>query len=342
MDHQLIQNLSETLSTKDPVEELVETHISWVILTRDLAFKIKKPVKFSFLDFSTLEKRRYYCHREVVLNQRLAPKMYLNVAEIRQDGVRTTLEESSGKIIDYAVKMTRMESSRQMNILLEKNQVQNHHIEQLAQKLSGFHRTALAMKDHLNLDLQQEDYADILHGSTGKSVEAFIKKELGAGALKTIKRSIDFSADFLRIFSRRLKKRAQSGFKIDGHGDLHSKNIFLLKEPVIFDCIEFNDHFRRLDVLDELAFFCMDLELYGRNNLSEQMLQTYQDLYPVLNDDLDYKIFQYYQLYRANVKIKVNALKAIQAGKQEVTSDRTALASNYMALFNRYFKSIQD
>jgi aminoglycoside phosphotransferase family enzyme len=132
------------------------------------------------------------------------------------------------------------------------------------------------------------------------------------------------------------------GFTIDGHGDLHSRNIFLLDEPVIFDCIEFNDHFRQVDVLSEIAFFCMDLDFYEQKELEAHFLKNYLIKYPCIFTDEDRLIFQFYKLYRANVRTKVNALKAIQTKDKNERSYRLNLAEDYFLLMREYLSILQE
>ena len=119
--------------------ELIETHISWVILSENFAFKIKKPIQYSFLSFSTLEKRKFYCEKELDLNERLTENVYLEVVPIRFYDGKWTIEGKVGKIVDYALKMKRLDNRRRMDVLLQKNEVTEKNMEQLADQLAGFH-----------------------------------------------------------------------------------------------------------------------------------------------------------------------------------------------------------
>ena len=334
-----IQQLLDNLGTSEETK-LIETHISWVILTKAFVYKIKKPLKFSFLDFSTLEKRHHFCLIELKLNRRLTTDMYLDVVSIRKVHDRITVNSGIGQVIDYAVKMKHMDGSRQMNLLLEKNIVTSDHMDQVAETLSKFHKTAEVLHTKANTSQMHEDYADILRSEKGPQVGEYISAVLGHTALENIRKSISVSARFLQEHAQRLQQRTDLGFIIDGHGDLHSRNIFLLDQPVIFDCIEFNEHFRQLDVLDELAFFCMDLELYDRRDLADYFLQRYERFYPCILEEADQRIFNYYKLYRANVKIKVNALKALQMTDKQNAAERTALMRRYYRLFQAYLEGL--
>ncbi len=312
--------------------KLVETHISWVVLARDFVFKIKKPHHYSFLDFSTLERRKHFCERELELNRRLAADMYLSVVPVYEKEGQLSIEEGNGKIIDYAVKMKRMDESRQMNLLLIKEEVTFNHLDELAKIIGGFHKKAIVIKKSPSLSAMQEDFADILN------VKGFVKTNIGRDGAATIESAVHFSAEFLQTHAKRIAERHQRGFTIDGHGDLYSQNIFLPKNelPVVFDCIEFSDHFRELDVLNELAFFCMDLEYYGKEDLAKYFLEKYNQENTCLYNQEDNNLFQYYKIYRANVRAKVGALKAMQVKDKVQLKKQLDFVNDYLALMKRY------
>lgn len=316
-----------------PEAEVVETHISWVILTKKFAYKLKKPLVFSFLDFSTLDKRKFYCEREVKLNRRLTSGIYLDVVPILQtaDQLLTLKDEEEGKVIEYAVKMKRLDSERQMNLLLEQDLVNHDHMDQLAEKLANFHMSTDAVMAHPNLKNMQEDFADLLRVAT------FIEKHWGADAALLLHKGEELSKEVLGTLQSRIYERHLEGFTIDGHGDLHTKNIFLLDQPVIFDCIEFNDHLRKLDVLNELAFLCMDLDSFGKTELSDYLFEAYNQRYNCLNNGLDEKLFEYYKWYRANVRLKINAFKAMQMGDGPDLDKQLKIVKRFLDLFEEYF-----
>lgn len=308
--------------------QLVETHISWLLLGSEYVFKIKKPVRYSFLDFSTLEERKFYCQEEVRLNRRLSPDMYLGVVPIRKTGTRFSIGEGKGQIVDYAVLMRRMDESRQMDILLRNNEVNHHQIQQLAEQLAAFHTSARRVKTPLDLPQMEEDFAGVLE------VRSFIESQLGVQAGRQLEKMVNMASQFLQDHAFQLYVRRMQGWIIDGHGDLHSRNIFLLEEPVVFDCIEFGDHFREVDVLDELAFFCMDLNFHGRMDLEKQFLMAYLRLNPCMNIEVDQQLFVFYKLYRANVRLKVEALRAIQ--QSHITQAGLKRLQRYFELMQSY------
>ena len=151
-----------------------------------------------------------------------------------------------------------------------------------------------------------------------------------------IEKAVMSSNTFLDHNESLITERIKEGFWRDGHGDLHSKNIFLYKEPVIFDCIEFNDAFRQMDVLNEVAFFCMDLEAFQRIDLSKQFMQTYLKLFPCIKNEYEEKLFVYYKCYRTNVRAKVNTLRAMQSVDKIKISKFGEEIKKYLKLMDHY------
>ncbi len=295
--------------------KVVETHISWVLLARDFVFKIKKPVKFSFLDFSSLERRKHYCEREIELNSRLTD-IYLDVVPITFPDAIYEIGESSGKALEYAVRMKRQDSALEMDKMLKAGKVQDPHIEKLAKIMAGFHDRAEMIKEPFDIEKMQADFNDILT----------VQKKGEAETTGVIKKAVEYSNRFLNKHRKLIEDRVAGGFRRDLHGDFHSGNIFLTKNPIVFDCIEFNDTLRYVDILDELAFFCMDLEAHGQKALSDKFLSFYQAETHRNSSDRELELFNYYKLYRANVRAKVNLLK----------KGRHAGASAYLGVMKRY------
>jgi len=309
---------------------LVETHISWVILTDEFAFKIKKPVRFDFLDFSTLERRRFFCEEELRLNRRLAPQMYLRVLPVGADGIGGTQLPTT----DYAVQMHRMDNSREMDKLLGTNEIGATDMQQLATLLSQFH-----LQNQLETTLpyrpaeDAHDFADLF------TLEADLAalKVPDAGLLRTWAETIPA---FLYKHRTRSEDRIHRGFWVEGHGDLHSHNIFLPQNapPVVFDCLEFNEHFRRMDVLNELAFLCMDLEFYGRKDLADTFIQNYTQRWACFQGPEDSELFTYFKAYRANVRLKVALLALRQHPDEQVSKN----ALGYWSLLKHYVFDLID
>lgn len=307
--------------------DLIQTHISWVIICDEFVYKIKKPVKYSFLDYSTLEKRKFFCEKEVELNRRLTTNIYLDVIPVKTKASEFFINGSVGEIIDYAVAMRRLPEDRRMDRLLIQNKVSDSDIKNLAAKISSFHKTAhfIQMKNNF---LLKELFDDIL---TQKS---YLEKYYNCTTL--IDDAISFSDEFFAINVRLLEERGAGNFIRDCHGDLHSRNIFLLPEPVPFDCLEFNDELRQIDVLDEIAFLCMDLDAFERYDLSDLFFKEYNRLFPIVNTDEERNLFVFYKAYRANIRAKVNSLRAQNANNENEKRKALDNVHKYLLLMNSY------
>lgn len=314
---------------------LVETHISWVILADSFAYKIKKPLRLSFLDFSTLSKREYYCEQEVLLNRRLAPEMYLGVLPVTHDSGKISIGGKTGEVIDHVVWMRRMDDSRQMDLLLAQGEVEAGQMDKIAGILARFHEEAKRVMVSGTWKELHEEFTDI----SGQAIYLDEYYKAGSGAL--IEEVIQWGYGFLGGIRARIEERKESGFVVDGHGDLHCRNIILGVEPVIFDCIEFSEALRTLDVLNEVAFLCMDLERFGREDLAKAFLDRYLALTGAIENRTDRLLLLYYKLYRANVRIKV---LCIQFKENEGGSDpkNWELVEKYMLLFKRYYLELKS
>lgn len=316
---------------------VIETHISTLLITKQYVYKLKKPLRFSFLDFSTLEKRKYYCEEEFQLNNRLTDGMYLEVLPVTQQGSDFFIGDLAGNIVDYTVKMKRIEASKQMHLLLEKNKITKKNIEQIAQKLVPFHKNATVITTDLEITELKENFNDI------HSVQKNIKEKLGNDFEQIIKKAIRFSDNFIENNAALFKERIEREMIRDGHGDLHSGNIFINKKPIIFDCIEFSSKLREIDILNELAFFCIDLDAYQQADLAVYFMEKYQELFSeILNSANDKKLFLYYKLYRANIRAKVLTLKDVQnqdLQKREETLNEVII---YLNLMDKYLSELSN
>ncbi len=317
MDEKQVRALMENCGLPDSCNHLdfIETHISWVILTDNYAFKIKKPVKFAFLDFSTFEKRQHFCNRELKLNRRLAPGMYLQVLPLTQS--MTGPGSDSDEVIDHAVQMERMDNKKEMGKLLEKDEVTGDDIDRLAKKITGFHQQTEVIKNVFDTAGFIDMYAEI------KAENDFVRDTLGEEWADRINRSVEYSGRYLNESRSYFNERVTLGYKRDCHGDLNSHNIFLYDDPVIFDCIEYNEEFRHIDVLNEIAFLCVDLDFYGRKDLSARFNEKYIHHMNFDHGTDEQRLFNYYKSFRANIRAKVTILN--EKGSDEGDRDKEAL-----------------
>lgn len=306
--------------------KLVETNISWVILSEKFAFKIKKPMQLSFLDYGTLSQRKFFCERELMLNSRFS-SIYLSVEPIRFHQGNWYIGDGPGEIVEYAVRMKKLRASKKMDILLAKGQVVLKDIQELARVLADFHQGTAIVFPVFDIGKEKALFNDLA------TVKAIANKELGAGLPEKIDVVIERSNAFLEAHQERMAARIRETWYRDSHGDLHAGNIFLYRKPILFDCIEFNDSFRQTDLLYELAFLCMDLEFYGSKDLSEVLLKTYREKIDPFIQDADWQIFRYYKALRANVRAKVyflNAQSDREAGAKQ-SHVKSKHPSNYVA-----------
>ena len=348
MDREQIQTLIDRQAFPDPEPagaELIETHISYVILGPNRVYKIKKPFQYSFLDFSTLAQRKHYCEEELRLNRRLAAAMYRQVLPVYADegGPMILSAEDpippKAAIIDYTLEMQRMDSRLEMDKMLANNAVRESDIEKIADKVARFHEQTKPVYKGVNPEKVKAKFRDIasIEGFLGTHLPAY--KEQVTHALAISDHLIDNLGPYLR-------ERHDAGLVRDCHGDLHSKNIFLYDDPVIFDCIEFNEDFRHIDILNEVAFFCMDLEANGAWQLSKHFYNRYQ---PALGnqpkaDEKSDALFTYFKAYRANVRGKVIALKLLDQQKPDNEAFKAGLdqISNYLDLMNGYLSALPE
>jgi len=304
----LIENLRRARCYPHPATQiqLLETHISWVLLTGEYAYKIKKPVNLGFLDFSTLEQRRRYCEEELRLNRRLAPQLYLEVVPITGD-VASPCMAGDGPAIEYAVRMRQFPQAALASALLAAGRLVPQHLEDLAATLAAFHQAAAATDANSAFGTPQA----ILDAAL-QNFDQLSPLLTGAGdddAIAVLRRWT------LREHDARLallEQRRVTGAVRECHGDLHLGNIVLIGDKLVpFDCIEFNPALRWNDVLSEAAFLVMDLHDRGSPRLAWLFLNAY------LEHTGDYEglaLLPYYLVYRAMVRAKVHGLRAVQPG----------------------------
>ncbi len=302
----IVSRLGERHRYPHPVSavELVETHISWVLLAGGFAYKIKKPLDLGFLDFSTREKRRVACVEELRLNARLAPSIYIDVIRITGT-VEDPHIDGTGPAIDHAVRMLRFDRTQELDRLLAVGRLGTERIDELARTVADFHATI----PPASADGSFGTPATVLAFTLGnfEQVEALehapdVAARIGALAAWT-------RAEHARI-SRELAARLANGYVRECHGDLHLANIVLYEGRVtVFDCIEFNPALRWVDVMAEIAFTTMDLAHRRRGDLARRFLNRYLEF---TGDYAGLAVLRFYLVYRAMVRAKVAAIRAAQ------------------------------
>jgi aminoglycoside phosphotransferase family enzyme/predicted kinase len=280
---------------------LHETHISWVVLAGPYAYKVKKPVDFHFLDFSTVERRRAVCDDEVRLNRRLSPDLYLGVVEIvERDGSYHL--GGPGRPVEPAVWMRRLPEEGMLPRLLQSGEVDTRLCRHIARVLARFHARA----DH-GPGVDEYGSADTVRANWDENFEQlapFVPSVLPAETNRAIEDSVR------RFFAERLpllQRRVAEGRIRDGHGDLHAASICVIDgRPRFFDCLEFSARFRCADVAAEVGFLAMDLDHYGRADLAH----AFVDAYVRASGDRELpELLSFYRCYRAYVRGKVRCLR---------------------------------
>jgi len=294
----LVEAMLKPETYPDPVNkiELVQTHISFVFITEKYVYKIKKPVNFGFLDFSTLEKRQIYCQKELQLNRRLCPHIYLDIIPINKTDNKLHIG-GDGETVEYAVKMLRLPQERLMSELLQKGQVTEQTIDEIAAIVAKFHseaQTSPEINTFGGLEIVKTNWTENF-----TQTQKYIGQTISQTDYDLIQQKIicfmDLNPD---LFARRIA----DGRVRDCHGDLYSNNIFVTDPICIFDAIEFNDRFRYSDIASDVAFLAMDLDYQTRSDLSDYFIKQY------IHYSKDTQLAQmlpFYKCYRAYVRGKV-------------------------------------
>ncbi|MBI4640656.1 MAG: AAA family ATPase [Candidatus Tectomicrobia bacterium] len=302
---------------------LAQTHISYLFFTDCFVYKVKKGVNFGFLDFTTLERRKFACEQELKLNRRLAPRTYLDLVPIRDDKGKISLG-GLGKTVEYAVMMKRLPEERKLEELLQAQAVSPEMIRAIAICLADFHKrteTNGTISRHgkpegIRFDLEEN----------ARQTEPFIGITISQEVFSSIHEALfAFLRERRELFLRRVREQ-----KIrDCHGDVRVEHIWLIeKVPVIIDCIEFNDRFRSIDIASDLAFLAMDLDEQGWPHLSHMLVENYVEQ---SGDEDLLLLLDFYKAYRAYVRGKVESFKL---NEPEVSDEEKAKAK---AKAERYF-----
>jgi aminoglycoside phosphotransferase family enzyme/predicted kinase len=330
----LVRSLLDPACYPDPARKIehIETHISDVFLTGEYAYKLKKPLNLGFLDFSTLEKRRFCCEEELRLNRRLAPELYLDVVPITGRPAHPRIC-GDGEPLEYAVRMRQFDQAGLLERLIDRGELTSAHTDEIADVVAGFH-TALPPAT-----------GESLYGSAesiiGPALQNFdqllhlIESEQDRAALDRLRQwTCAQHAELVSVF----EERRRGDFVRECHGDLHLGNIVLIDGRVrIFDCIEFSPVLRWLDVINETAFLAMDLLQRRRRDLAFRFLNRYLE---ATGDYSGVRLLRYYMVYRALVRAKVALMRAAQHDVERATIPALqAKCSAHLALAERLIQA---
>ena len=324
----IIEGLSRPEAWPDPADEVEvrQTHSSVIFLGKDTVFKIKKPVDFGFLDFTTLKKRRHFCEEEVRLNRRLSPDAYLGVVPVTQ-GKKGLRFGGEGEAVEWAVHMKRLDEKRFLSTLLEKNEVSPPDMVRVARRIAAFHAEAPTSPEIARIGGK----AAILFNTEEnfRQIQPHVGKTLDRETFRVLRA---YTETFIQANDDLLTEREARGWIRDGHGDLHAQHICLDEKIHIFDCIEFNERFRFGDILNDAAFLIMDLDRLGYPDLSRAFPSAYLEMMDQKNQGA---LLNFFCCYRAVVRGKVEGFRSLDPDvpeNQALEAARNAASFHKLAL----------
>jgi len=286
---------------------ILETHISWIVLTGDIAYKIKKPVNFGFLDFTSLAQRKQYCEAELSLNSRSAPELYLGLVAITGSAQAPRIgtgNECDDTVIEYAIRMNQFESGQLFTELHTAGALHMEHIDELAEKVSHFHASVAAAEPDSSFGEPEQVFAPMQQNF--EQIRMLIEKNglpLDDSQHQQLNQIEAWTRETCVRLSPLLEQRKQQGFVRDCHGDMHMGNLTLYHGRVtLFDCIEFNDDFRWIDVISDIAFLVMDFEDKNLHQFANRFLNIYLER---SGDYAGLRLLSFYKAYRAVVRAKI-------------------------------------
>jgi aminoglycoside phosphotransferase family enzyme len=306
----------------------IETHISWVFLVDDLAYKLKKPVAQAFLDFRTLAAREADCRDEVRLNRRLAPGIYLGLTRIVRaaDGTLALADENgaaapAGETVDWLVRMRRLPAARTLDALIGAGTLTAAHVTALGALLGSFY-------GHLPpADLDAAGYVALLRSQHALNVDVLRRAPPGVGD-HAVRRVLDAVERFLDRESARLAERIAAGRVVEGHGDLRPEHVFLLESPVVIDCLEFSRSLRLVDWADEIALLDVECARLGAVRVGPALRAA---VGAALDDAVDDRLFAFYAALRASLRARL-ALAHLDEPHPRTPRRWPQLAADYLAL----------
>ncbi|OZG70045.1 hypothetical protein BTA51_27990 [Hahella sp. CCB-MM4] len=331
MSDSLVQALKNSATYHHPVSEiqLIETHISWVFLTGTYAYKVKKPMDYGFLDFTALDKRKYYCEEELRLNRRLVPDVYLEVIPITGTPEAPILE-GEGEPFEYAIKM-RQFNPKTLDQMPQDDPALGEHLEQLALKVADFHLNHSAKTD----EGMTFGHPDVVFEPVQQNFDQIRPLLNDPAELKQLDYLEGWAQSTFERLRPLMEQRDKDGFVRECHGDMHLANVTVQDGSVmLFDCIEFNEYFRWLDVYNDIGFLLMDLEDRSLKGLGYRVLNAY------LEQTGDYQglaLLPFYKAYRAMVRCKIALFTMGAPGiSEEMRQEEEKKYKRYMDLAESY------
>lgn len=323
----LIDALMESSAYPHPVSsiELVETHISWVLLTGTFAYKIKKAVRLDFLDFSTLERRHYFCQEELRLNRQWAPELYLDVIPIRGTFARPVVGGRKGHPVEYALKMLQFPQGAQLDEQLHAGLLHDKDMVSLAETIARYHDQANVIEYSNDRESVGKVRAPMLENFS--PLRQAIDMEL-------LSRVQQWTVNSLRDLKPRLIQRRKDGFVRECHGDLHLANLVRLPDGIAaFDCVEFSPELRNIDVISDVAFLAMDLVAHARQDLAYVLLNRYLER---TGDYSGMDVFNLYFVYHCMIRAKVAAIRSVDRAEIEDREEDIEALKHNLAVAARW------
>lgn len=311
---------SATYPEPPPRVDREETHMSWVFLAGDTVFKLKKPVKYPFLDFSTIDAREFNCREEIRLNRRLAPDTYLGVVALTLEADGTLALGGKGKAIDWLVKMQRLPADRMLDRAIEEGSVNRAEIEAIADVLAAFYEEVEPA------DLKPQEYVAGFVEELAEN-EAVLTMPQFDLPHATVSKVLKAAGDFISRDSGLLMDRVQKGHVVEGHGDLRPEHVCLMDPPVIIDCLEFNHRLRLVDPFDELSYLGLECELLGASWIGATLARRHDDAPPD-------RLLAFYTVYRACLRARL-ALAHLLEPEPRKPKKWVPLARQFIAIAER-------
>ena len=311
--------------------DVIETHMSWVFLTDDRVYKLKKPVRYSFLDFSTLEARREDSEGEVQLNKRLAGDTYIRTIALTREDNGVLMLGGEGKPVDWLVEMHRLPEELTLDVAIRNSTVATDDIDRISRILNDF------FQQQPSLPVTTDGYRTMFAQGLEENHEILGRPEYGLPQDR-LQRVIAAQSGFLQSHGDMLEERARDGRIIEGHGDLRPEHVFLKEQPVIIDCLEFNRDFRIIDPVDELAYLGLECDRLGAAWIGERLLQNYFD---DTGDACPAALIRFYRLFRACLRAKIAVWHIDDHRVREVEKWRQR-AMDYLSIADRDLAADRD